>query len=192
VDSPLAINATGVFRVHPECYDEEYLATMVTDSDHDPLCFDRLRYVRSSDGSRALNTLEKPAVIISASGMCEGGRILHHLKHHATRPESILLFVSFQAEHTLGRKILEGKSPVRIYGEQYEIMASVRKAEGYSAHADRAGLLRWATRVQEKGNVKHIFLVHGEEEGLTALAAGLEDGGAEDVQIPERGQSFDL
>jgi metallo-beta-lactamase family protein len=192
VDSPLAVNATDVFRVHPECYDDEYLKMMVSDSDQDPLRFDGLQYVRSTDGSRALNTRDEPAVIISASGMCEGGRILHHLKHHATRPESIVLFVSFQAEHTLGRRIMNGESPVRIYGEYYEITASVRKAEGYSAHADRDGLLGWASRVQESGNVKQIFLVHGEHEGLTALAAGLEDGGAADVQIPERGQQFDL
>ncbi|UCC81869.1 MAG: MBL fold metallo-hydrolase [Gemmatimonadota bacterium] len=192
VDSPLAVNATDVFRVHPECYDEEYLEMMVTDSDQDPLCFDGLKYVRSADGSRALNSRDEPAVIISASGMCEGGRILHHLKHHATRAESIVLFVSFQAEHTLGRKIMNGKSPVRIYGEEYEMTAQIRRAEGYSAHADRAGLLRWASRVQEKGDVKHIFLVHGEPEGISALAAGLEDDGAADVQIPERGQRFDL
>jgi metallo-beta-lactamase family protein len=192
VDSPLAVNATDVFRVHPECYDDEYLEMMVSDSDRDPLCFDGLKYVRSVEGSRALNTRDKPAVIISASGMCEGGRILHHLKHHATRPESIVLFVSFQAEHTLGRKILNGMSPVRIYGEEYEMTARIRKAEGYSAHADRAGLLRWASRVQEQGDVKHIFLVHGEQQGLSALAAGLEDDGAADVRIPERGQKYDL
>lgn len=192
VDSPLAVNATDVFRVHPECYDEEYLAMMVSDSDQDPLRFDGLQYVRSVDGSRALNTRDQPAVIISASGMCEGGRILHHLKHHATRPESIVLFVSFQAEHTLGRKILNGTNPVRIYGEEHEITARIRKAEGYSAHADRAGLLRWASSIQEKGGVKHFFLVHGEEEGLSSLAKGLLDEGAADVQIPERGQKYDL
>jgi metallo-beta-lactamase family protein len=192
VDSPLAVNATEVFRVHPECYDEEYLEMMVSEKDQDPLCFDRLKYVRSTDGSRALNTRDEPAVIISASGMCEGGRILHHLKHHATRPESILLFVSFQAEHTLGRKIMNGKNPVRIYGEEYEMVARIRRAEGYSAHADRAGLLRWASRVQESGDVKQIFLVHGEPDGLSALAAGLEEAGAADVRIPERGEKFDL
>jgi metallo-beta-lactamase family protein len=192
VDSPLAVNATEVFRVHPECYDEEYLEMMVSEKDQDPLCFDRLKYVRSTDGSRALNTRDEPAVIISASGMCEGGRILHHLKHHATRPESILLFVSFQAEHTLGRKIMNGKNPVRIYGEEYEMVARIRRAEGYSAHADRAGLLRWASRVQESGDVKQIFLVHGESDGLSALAAGLEEAGAADVRIPERGEKFDL
>ena len=103
-----------------------------------------------------------------------------------------MLFVSFQAEHTLGRKIMNGDSPIRIYGDHYEITADVRKAEGYSAHADRKGLLRWASRVQDRGDVKHIFLVHGEQEGLTALAAGLEDAGAADVRIPERGQRFEL
>jgi metallo-beta-lactamase family protein len=165
---------------------------MVSEKDQDPLCFDRLKYFRSTDGSRALNTRDEPAVIISASDMCEGGRILHHLKHHATRPESILLFVSFQGEHTLGRKIMNGKNPVRIYGEEYEMVARIRRAEGYSAHADRAGLLRWASRVQESGDVKQIFLVHGESDGLSALAAGLEEAGAADVRIPERGEKFDL
>jgi metallo-beta-lactamase family protein len=192
VDSPLAVNATDVFRVHPECYDREYLETMATDEDQDPLWFQGLRYVRSPEGSRALNTLDRPAVIISASGMCEGGRILHHLRHHAVAPESILLFVSYQAQHTLGRRIMEGASPVSIYGEETEIRASVRKAEGYSAHADRKGLLNWAKRVQDAGDVKHIFLVHGEEEGLTALAGGLKERGAADVQVPERGQKFEL
>ncbi len=192
VDSPLAVNATSVFRLHPECYDKEYVETMLNDSDRDPLSFERLSYVRSSEGSKALNDLDRPAVIISASGMCEGGRILHHLRHHAVDPASTVLFVSFQAEHTLGRKILEGKSPVSIYGEEYEIRAKVRKAEGYSAHADRSGLLNWAARVQADGDVKHIFLVHGEEEGMSALAEGLREQGARDVQLPSRGQNYEL
>jgi metallo-beta-lactamase family protein len=192
VDSPLALNATEVFRLHPECYDKEYVATMMSESDHDPLGFERLKYVRSVDESKRLNTRKEPAVIIAASGMCEGGRILHHLRNHATKKNSIVLFVSFQAEHTLGRKILEGKNPVSIYGDEYEIRADVREAEGYSAHADRNGLLRWAKRTQQAGNVKHIFLVHGEEESAQALADGLREGGAPNVQIPERGQVFEL
>ncbi len=192
VDSPLAVNATDVFRLHPECYDEEYKATMLSDSDADPLGFSRLRYLRSADQSKKLNERKGPALIISASGMCEGGRILHHLRHHAVHPSAIVLFVSFQAEHTLGRKILEGRNPVSIYGEEYEIRASVRKAEGYSAHADRDGLLNWAARVQKDGDVKHIFLVHGEQEAMGSLAAGLREQGAADVQLPERGQKFVL
>ncbi|UCF20264.1 MAG: MBL fold metallo-hydrolase [Gemmatimonadota bacterium] len=192
VDSPLAVNATSVFRLHPECYDEEYIEVMLNDTNRDPLNFEGLSYVRSTDGSKALNALDRPAVIISASGMCEGGRILHHLRHHAIDPASTVLFVSFQAEHTLGRKILEGRNPVSIYGEEYEIRASVRKAEGYSAHADRSGLLSWAARVRAEGDVKHIFLVHGEEEGMSALAGGLREQGAPDVQLPQRGQAYEL
>jgi metallo-beta-lactamase family protein len=192
VDSPLAVNATEVFRLHPECADEEYLNTILTDSDHDPLGFARLQYVRSAERSMELNRHKGPAVIIAASGMCEGGRILHHLKHHAVNSKSTVLFVSFQAEHTLGRKILEGRNPVSIYGKECKIRARIRKAEGYSAHADRMELLDWASRIQSQGNVKHFFLVHGEEEAATSLAAGLKEQGAPDVQIPQRGEKYEL
>jgi metallo-beta-lactamase family protein len=192
VDSPLAVSATEVFRVHPECYDAEYLQMMLSESDHDPLGFPGLRYLRTAEESKKLNEMDGAAVIISASGMCEGGRILHHLRNHAVKPESVVLFVSFQAEHTLGRKILEGKNPVSIYGEQYELRAAIRKAEGYSAHADRTGLLRWAARMQEAGDVRQFFLVHGEEESLAALASGLREQGAAGVEVPARGASYEI
>jgi metallo-beta-lactamase family protein len=192
VDSPLAVNATEVFRLHPECFDEEYLESMLADADNDPLGFSRLKYLRKPEESMALNTREQPAVIISASGMCEGGRILHHLRHHGTDPNSVILFVSFQAQHTLGRKILERRNPVSIYGEAYEIQASVRKADGYSAHADRSGLLAWASRLQRDGDVKQVFLVHGEEEAMRSLAAALREKGLADVQLPARGQQYSL
>jgi metallo-beta-lactamase family protein len=192
VDSPLAVNATSVFRLHPECYDAEYVETMLADTDRDPLSFVGLRYLRSSEESMKLNNMKGPAVIISASGMCEGGRILHHLRNHAVDRDSIVLFVSFQAQSTLGRKILQGKNPVSIYGEQTKIRAGIRKAEGYSAHADRKGLLRWASHVQAAGDVKNIFLVHGEEEGMTALSEGLGEGSAARVHMPERGEVFEL
>ncbi len=192
VDSPLAVNATEVFRVHPECYDAEYRHLLLVDSDNDPLSFSGLRYLRSAEESMKLNDMKGPAVIVSASGMCEGGRILHHLRNHAVNRESVVLFVSFQAEHTLGRKILAGKNPVSIYGERYELRASIRRAEGYSAHADRTGLLRWASRLQADGDVKHIFLVHGEEEAMSALASGLREQGATDVRTPTRGETFEL
>ncbi len=192
VDSPLAVNATEVFRLHPECYDAQYAAELLADSDDDLLGFARLKYLRSAEQSMKLNDRDGPAVIISASGMCEGGRILHHLRHHAVKRNSIVLFVSFQAKHTLGRKILEGRNPVSIYGDEYELKASVRKAEGYSAHADRDGLLNWASQVSSAGDVKRIFLVHGEEDAMSALASGLRKRGAADVRIPERGDEFDL
>lgn len=192
VDSPLAVNATDVFRLHPECWDADYVETMTGDADDDPLSFPRLRYLRSAQESMQLNGRREPAIIIAASGMCEGGRIIHHLRHHGVDANSTILFVAFQAEHTLGRKILEGKNPVSLYGERTEIRARVREAEGYSAHADRNGLLGWADRVQAAGDVRRIFLVHGEDAGLAALARGLEERGAADVRIPERGQRFEL
>ena len=192
VDSPLAVNVTEVFRLHPECYNEEMLDAMLTESDRDPLGFRHLRYIRNVEDSKRLNELKTPAVIISASGMCEAGRILHHLKHNIDDSRTTVLFVGYQAEHTLGRKILEGQDPVPIFGEEYSVRAQVKRAEGYSAHADRIELLDWAARVQEQGDLKRVFLVHGEEEGLLGLADGLRERGAPQVDIPERGQAFEL
>jgi metallo-beta-lactamase family protein len=192
VDSPLAVNVTEVFRLHPECYNEEMLDAMLTETDRDPLGFRHLRYNRDVEGSKRLNELKTPAIIISASGMCEAGRILHHLKHNIDDSRSTVLFVGYQAEHTLGRKILEGQDPVPIFGEEYPVRAQVKRAEGYSAHADRTELLDWAARVASQSDLKRVFLVHGEEEGLTALADGLREQGVPQVDIPERGQAFEL
>jgi metallo-beta-lactamase family protein len=192
VDSPLAVNVTEVFRLHPECYNEEMLDAMLTEADRDPLGFRHLRYNRDVEGSKRLNELKTPAIIISASGMCEAGRILHHLKYNIDDPRSTVLFVGYQAEHTLGRKILEGQDPVPIFGEEYPVRAQVKRAEGYSAHADRTELLDWAARIGSQGDLKRVFLVHGEEEGLTALADGLQAQGVPQVDIPERGQAFEL
>ncbi len=192
VDSPLAVNVTEVFRLHPECYNEEMLDAMLTETDRDPLGFRHLRYIRNVEDSKRLNELKTPAIIISASGMCEAGRILHHLKNNIDDPRTMVLFVGYQAEHTLGRKILEGQDPVPIFGEEYRVRAQVKRAEGYSAHADRAELLDWAARVGSKGDLKQVFLVHGEDEGLTALADGLREQGVPQVDIPERGQIFEL
>jgi metallo-beta-lactamase family protein len=189
VDSPLATNVTEVFRAHPECYDVEMLRTLRSDADGDPLGFDSLTYTRDVGESIALNSRSGPGVIIAASGMCEGGRILHHLKHHATKSSSLVLFVGYQAEHTLGRRILEGQSPVPIYGEPVEIRAAVRRADAYSAHADRTGLLDWADEVRERGEVERWFLVHGEPEAQAGLKQALEARGAGRVEAPARGNS---
>jgi metallo-beta-lactamase family protein len=151
-----------------------------------------MRYIRAVEGSKALNELETPAIIISASGMCEAGRILHHLKNNIEKPSTTVLFVGYQAEHTLGRKILEGQDPVPIFGEEYQMRARVQRAEGYSAHADRTELLGWVARIQSQGDLKRVFLVHGEEEGLTALSEGLREQGVAQVDIPERGQAFEV
>jgi len=190
VDSPLAVNVTEVFRLHPECFNDEMLDAMMTESDRDPLGFARLRYVRAAERSRELNTRTEPAVIIAASGMCEAGRILHHLKNHLGDDRTTVLFVGYQAEHTLGRRILEGQSPVSIFGEQVPVRARIDRGEGYSAHADRPGLLAWEARVRAGGAPRRTFLVHGEEDGMRALADGLREQGASDVQAPERGEVF--
>jgi metallo-beta-lactamase family protein len=192
VDSPLAVNVTEVFRLHPECYNEEMLDAMLSEADRDPLGFKHLRYIRAVEDSKRLNVLETPAIIISASGMCEAGRILHHLKNNIEDSRTTVLFVGYQAENTLGRKLLEGQDPVPIFGEEYRVRAQVRRAEGYSAHADRAELLDWAARIQAQGDLKRVFLVHGEEEGLMALAQGLRDQDVTQVDVPERGQVFEV
>jgi metallo-beta-lactamase family protein len=192
VDSPLAVNVTEVFRLHPECYDEETLDAMLSEPDRDPLSFKHLRYIRGVEDSKRLNHLTTPAVIISASGMCEAGRILHHLKNNIEDPRTIVMFVGYQAENTLGRKLLEGQDPVPIFGEEYHVKAEIRRAEGYSAHADRTELLNWAARVQEQGDLKRVFVVHGEEESAQALAEGLREQGVPQVDVPQRSQSFEL
>ena len=191
VDSPLAVNVTEVFRLHPECYDAEVREFMAENDNRSPFGFHLLRYVRSVEDSKALNFVSNPVMIIAASGMCEGGRILHHLKNNISDPNTTILFVGYQAENTLGRRILDGVSPVRIFGEMYKVRANVARIDGYSAHADRTELLDWADHFDRK-RIKRIFLVHGEEEGYTALASGLKEKGFKDVIAPDRGDAFDL
>jgi metallo-beta-lactamase family protein len=192
VDSPLAINVTEVYSDHPECYDREMLDTMATDSDGDPLGFRRLRYVRAAEESKALDARKGPAIIIAASGMCEGGRILHHLSHYLPRSNTTVLFVGYQAQHTLGRRLLEGNGEVRVLGVPVDVRARVERADSYSAHADRTGLLRWAEAVRDRGRVVRYFLVHGEVDSAMALAADLRSAGTADVEVPERGSRFEL
>jgi metallo-beta-lactamase family protein len=192
VDSPLAVNVTEIFRLHPEVYDQETHAFLLETNSRDPFGFEGVTYVREVEASKALNDLKKPAVIISASGMAESGRILHHLKNNIDNPANIVLFVGFQAEHTLGRKILEGQSPVPIFGEEYPVRAKVMKINGYSAHADRNGLLAWLQAAQDRGNVQQLFLVHGELDSATALAEAARRQGVPHVHVPGRGQSFSL
>jgi len=192
VDSPLAVNLTDVFRLHTDCFNAAVLEEMAREPDHDPLGFPRLRYVRSVEESKALNTREAPAVIISASGMCESGRILHHLSNHIGKRNTTVLIVGFQAQHTLGRRLLEGLRPVLIFGDPHRVRARIQQIGSYSAHADREELLAWAAGVQQGGELKRVFLVHGEEASSLALADGLRLQGVEKVEVPERGQAFEL
>jgi metallo-beta-lactamase family protein len=189
VDSPLAVDVTEIFRAHPECYDEETLALL--QEARNPFGFKRLTYVRDVEDSKRLNFLRDSAVIISASGMCESGRILHHLKNNIEDGDNTILFSGFQAENTLGRRILDGNRRVRIFGEEYDVRARVARVEGYSAHADSEELRVWASYL-DRERLQRIFLVHGEQEAALGLSGLLHKQGFRAVEIPERGQSFEL
>ncbi len=190
VDSPLAVNVTEIFRLHPECYDTEVLRFL--QQREDPFGFYRLHYTRSVDESKALNSFEGPCVIISASGMCEAGRILHHLKHHIGDERNTVLFVGFQVENTLGRKILDGWKTVPILGEEWPVRAQIRSIQGYSAHADREELLRYTRELMDHGRLKRVFCVHGNLTACQALADGVRNLGLKDVLIPERMQEVEV
>jgi len=183
VDSPLSSKATGVYEKHPECYDKEALGDMVEGTG--PFQFRGLKYVTETEDSKKLNRRQGPAIIISASGMCEGGRILHHLKNNIEDPRNILLFVGYQAQHTLGRRIVERVSPIRIFGEEYEVNARVHTINALSAHADRNGLLEYVDPMA--AGIRKTFVVHGEPESSEALAQGLRERCRAEVIIPEPG-----
>ena len=187
VDSPLAINATSVFRLHPECYDAEIRQFMLAEGD--PFGFDKLRYTRSVEQSKELNFLKESFVVISASGMAEAGRVLHHLRNRISDPRNTVLIAGWQAPHTLGRRIVDREPVVRIFGEEYELNAHVEVLNGFSGHADRDELVEWAQAITKRP--RHTFLVHGEEESSLALAGTLqESAGYEQVEVPELHESF--
>ncbi len=192
VDSPLAVNVTQAFKNHPEVYDDEIKAFMESENLSNPFGFDDLRYIRDVEDSKKLNDLHKPAIIISASGMCEAGRILHHLKNNVEDERNTVLFVGYQGSHTLGRKILDGKSPIPIFGDKYQVRAEIHKLEGYSGHADRNALLNWLEKSAENKTPRHVFLVHGEPDSAFSLAKAIEKRGISQVSVPERGQVFEL
>ena len=188
VDSPLAINVTKIFRIHPECYDSELRALLR--KDQDPFGFYRLQYTRTVEESKALNDLQEPAIIISASGMCEAGRILHHLKNNLGDQRNTVLFVGFQAPETLGRKLVDGWKTVPIFGEQHSVRARVEFIDGYSAHADKDELGRYVEQIDAQGHLQQAFAVHGDEPACEALAKDMRDLRVPNVVVPERGQEI--
>jgi metallo-beta-lactamase family protein len=190
VDSPLAVNVTEAFRTHTECYDDEIRATLRNDPDGSAFGFKRLKYVRTVEESKALNRMNGPAVIISASGMCENGRILHHLRHTIEDANNTILFVSYQAGNTLGRRILDGQRYVKILGQEYTVRAETRRIEAFSGHADHNDLLAWVE--PHARSLKGVYLVHGETDSMALLADGLRGIGVGTVEIPARGESFTL
>lgn len=190
VDSPLAINITDIFRQHSECFDAETLAFMSQDPHGTAFGFDLLKYTRSVEESKAINKYEGPVVIISASGMAETGRILHHLRNNIDNPKNTVLITSWMAPHTLGRRLLEGDKTVKIFGEKHSVQAEVVSLDGMSAHAGQSALVDYATAV--KGRVKQVFLVHGEDKPAEMLMEKLSDAGMDDVHFPEMGQEYQL
>ncbi|HET7041499.1 MAG TPA: MBL fold metallo-hydrolase [Gemmatimonadales bacterium] len=187
IDSPLAIDATQVFRMHPEVFDrKERLAGRTSRLFDFPL----VRYTRSVEESKKLNTLHGPAVIIAASGMCEAGRILHHLAHGLGDHRNLVLFVGFQADHTLGFRIQRGDTTARIYGDDVDVRAEIETIGGYSAHADRTELRQWVKRLG--GPIKRAFVVHGEDPAREAMRTLLASEGVGEVVLPNAGDSFQL
>lgn len=189
VDSPLAVEATQIFNENmAECFDQE--AMELVRNGINPLRFPGLTLSITSNDSIAINSDNKPKVIISASGMCEAGRIRHHLKHNLWRKECTIVFVGYQANGTLGRMLLEGASEVKLFGETIEVMAEIVKLEGVSGHADKAGLIKWITSFDNR--LKQVFVVHGEDEVSTGFAKCLCDEYGLNAVAPYSGAEFDM
>ena len=188
VDSPLAISATEVFRNNMDLFDEETQELMKRGDN--PLEFPGLKFTKTAEESKQLNEKNESSIIISASGMCEVGRIKHHLKHNLWNPNSTILFVGYQAPGTLGRKIVDGAKTVKIFGEEIAVNARIEYIEGYSGHADQEWLLNFIYSFFEKP--KTIFLVHGEPDGQIALKQKIQGTTQIPVIIPEYGEQYEL
>ncbi len=189
VDSPLSVNATEVFRAHPECYDQETRQIL---SDHlDPFGFQRLHYIRNVEESKKLAEVEEPCIIISASGMCEAGRILHHLANNVEDAKNTVLIVGFMAENTLGRKLVEKAPVIKIFGEPLSLKAQVVKLNAFSAHADHDELLAYIGRFNHE-RLQNIFVVHGEVAQSQALAEGIGSLGFSNIHVPQPGESVEI
>lgn len=188
VDSPLAVSATEIFRENTDLFDDDVKEAMARGDN--PLEFAGLKFTRTADESKALNESTEPAIIISASGMCEVGRIKHHLKHNLWNPNSTILFVGYQAPGTLGRRIVDGEKRVKIFGEEINVNARTEYIEGYSGHADQEWLLNFVYSFYTKP--KHIFLVHGEEEGQEVLKEKIIENTNIPVTIPAFGETYTL
>jgi metallo-beta-lactamase family protein len=189
VDSPLAVNASDIFRKHPEVFDQE-TKDFVSRNKHPALDFAQLTYTRSVEESKALNERVDPMIIISASGMAEAGRILHHLRNNIENPRNTICIVSWQAPYTLGRRIADREKQVKIYGEVFDRRAQVATIGGLSAHAGQTLLTEYALGVKE--SVQKVFLVHGEEKAAMALKEKLAEGGLSSVYYPELHSSIEI
>jgi len=188
VDSPLSVNVTEIFRLHTECFDKETRDLFLSNRE-DPFGFYRLRYIRHVEDSRALNSVNESCMIISASGMCEAGRILHHLKNNVQDPKNTILTVGFMAENTLGRKIVERQPTIKVFGDEIQLRAQVEVMHGFSAHADQNELMDYY-RGMNKNRLREVFVVHGEPESAQTLADMIQTDIVRNVHVPKRGERY--
>ncbi|HEY9164841.1 MAG TPA: MBL fold metallo-hydrolase [Candidatus Kryptonia bacterium] len=189
VDSPLSVNATEIFRLHPECFNKDVFKMVI--AHEDPFGFEYIHYVQSVEESKKLNDIKEPIVIISASGMCESGRILHHLANNVGNSNNTILIVGFQAPDTLGRRMLDGQKELKIFGDQVELKAEVVAMHSFSAHADHKDLVDFTNNFEKK-RLQNVFLVHGETEEQSALTDGFRQIGLKNVYSPARGDKFEI
>lgn len=189
VDSPLALNATNVFRAHPECMDRETYRIFLEEGE-DPFGFERLTYTKTVNDSKKLNSAQDPMIIISASGMAEGGRILHHLRNNIENSKNLILFVGYAAQHTLARRIMDGNKEVRIFGETFQVHSAVKTMDYFSGHADQREMLDYL-KFNPPGKLKNLFLVHGEEDQAKPFMEKIISLGYKNVRFPDSGEIFD-
>lgn len=190
MDSPMAVNATGIYQIHPECYDKETNEAFLAHHKN-PFGFNSLQFITSVDESKELNKKSGPMIILSADGMCEAGRILYHLANNISDPNNIILIVGYMSEHTLGRKILEGEKEVKILGDWYKVNAQVEQLDSFSAHADYREMTEWLKEI-DTSRLKKIFLVHGEKSSQEHLTAHLAENGFTNVEIIKYGETYNL
>lgn len=188
IDSPLSQKATRIYAKHPEVYNEE--ARKMIAAGGKPLEYPGMTFIGSPEESMALNDTPGPMIIIAASGMCEGGRVLHHLKHCLGAPNNMVLICGFQAENTLGRRIVERRDPLKVFGEEVPLRARIEVINALSAHADRSGIMDWIDEI--KDNVRYAFAVHGETERVTAMEELLRTKGIKNTFAPVPGQTFEF
>ncbi len=188
VDSPLSVNATDIFRLHPECYDRE--AREFIEHKKNPFSFYNLTYILDVERSKELQKIESPMIIISSSGMCEAGRILHHLKNTVTNRRNTILIIGYCAEHTLGKRIAEKVPEIKIFGEPYPLRAQVKTIDALSAHADSNELLAFVKA--SNSTIKKVFVVHGDEEQSLGFAETLRKSTKADIIVPHMNEEFTL
>jgi metallo-beta-lactamase family protein len=191
VDSPLSVNVTDVFRKHPECFDDETLAILHAPAHNDPFGFERLTYIRDVEHSKELNDRPGPFIVIAASGMCDNGRIVHHLANTIEDPRNMVIIAGYQADNTLGKKLVMKLPVLNIFGEPHELKAEVVVLNSFSGHADRNELLSYIGKFDKKA-LKKIFVVHGDPDQSEKLAGGLRTIGFGDVHVPSRGDRVSL